>query len=120
MSWIESYIENNYMEDNKMKTIFTIINIAFEKQKLSFILKALNYIKDAKKFKKIPLFPLSYSFSGSEIPIIDERIEFIENLIDQVKGIEFIEHRAYLKEKKLYLEKRRSEIEKKEFLSEFN
>ena len=47
-------------------------------------------------FKNCPFFPSSYSWSGSEIPILEEKIKFLEDIKRELRGGNFIEHRAYL------------------------
>ena len=67
-----------------------------EDWKLEFILKFLKYNKNIADFKKIYLFPKSEFWSGSKIPIILEKIEFLESLKDILKGIDYIEHKSYV------------------------
>src|SRR5690625_5885542 len=81
----------------------------------------MEFLKNSKKvkdFKKISLFPSIYSWSGSEVPLHDSKILFLERVIRELKGIEFIEHRAYLKKVKLKLENARKEIQVREYLEE--
>ena len=49
-------------------------------------------------FTKIPLFTSSRSWSGSEMPLIEYDIEFLQNLVDEISGVDYLEHKLYLKE----------------------
>lgn len=47
-------------------------------------------------FEKIPIEKSSYSWSGSLIPLIEQRIRSLENIKANLKGSKFIQHRSYL------------------------
>lgn len=103
MQWIKSYIGKHVEDVHNLQTVFEVIAIFFPSDRKVFLLELINYTKDIELFKKIPLFPSSASWSGSEVPLIDKKIEFLSNLIISFKGVELIEHRAYLKEMKDFL-----------------
>lgn len=117
-NWINDYIANNHYCIASMKKIFELINSVFEDQKLEFFMEFLKNSKKVKDFKEISLFPSIYSWSGSEVPLHDSKILFLEGFIRELKGIEFIEHRAYLKKVKQKLENARKEIQVREYLEE--
>lgn len=100
MQWIKSYIGKHLEDVHNLQTVFEVIAIFFPSERKVFLLELINYTKDIELFKKIPLFPSSASWSGSEVPLIDKKIEFLSSLIISFKGVELIEHRAYLKEMK--------------------
>src|SRR5690625_5211207 len=79
--WINDYIANNHYCIASMKKIFKLINSVFENQKLEFFMEFLKNSKKVKDFKKISLFPSIYSWSGSEVPLHDSKILFLERLI---------------------------------------
>ena len=64
------------------------------------------------------MLPTHMSWSGSEIPIIDSQLMFLEKLSGELQGVQFIEHRVYLSglihEKRAYKE----EVLLREFLEE--
>lgn len=70
-------------------------------------------------FKKIPLFPSSWSWSGNEVPLIEKDIEFLQKLADEISGVDYLEHKLYLKEwisdKKQYKQK----VLKREYMENF-
>ena len=76
----------------------------------------MNYTKDIEVFKSIPLFANSSSWSGSKVPLIEKKIDFLSDLIISFKGADFIEHRAYLKERKNSYESYKQDILIKEYL----
>ncbi len=72
--------------------------------------------KKIEDFQEILLFPISASWTGSEIPLINEKMDFLKLLKESLKGIDYIEHRNYLDERMRRLEEYKSEVEKKEYI----
>lgn len=97
--WILNFISKNFNEAEKMESIFEMIANIFPEQKIEYIVEFLKYNKISNDFENIPLFPSSQSWSGSEMPVIERKIDFLETLIKEIKGPEFIAHRAYLKKR---------------------
>ena len=65
----------------------------------------------------IPLHPYSLSWCGSEIPIIDEEIDFLYSLINSIpSSIDYIDHKVYIEEKIKSAEKYRKLTLKQEYL----
>ena len=83
---------------------------------LEYILEFLKVNKNLEDFKEIPLFPRSYSYSGSEIPLIMKKIDFLKLLKDNLKGIDYIGHRKYIEEYRRGLEKYKEKVELREYL----
>ncbi len=114
--WIKEYIEKNIRNSNKLKMIFNIIASFLASDRIEFLLELMKYTKDFELFKSIPLFASFSSWSGSEVPLIEKKIDFLSDLITSLKGADFIEHRAYLKERKNSYESYKQDILIKEYL----
>ena len=114
--WIEEYIQQNFENTQKIKMIFDIIATIFPAQRKEFLLALTNNTKDMELLKVIPLFPSSSSWSGSEVPLIDKKIEFLSELLIMFKGVEFVEYRFYLKEWKTSYEKYKQDVLIREYL----
>lgn len=71
-------------------------------------------------FKKISLFPSHNSFWGSEIPLIEEKINFLQKLLNELYGIDFLEHKIYLKELITRLNQYKQNVLKKEYIANFS
>lgn len=67
------------------------------------MLELVEYTKDVELFKSLLLFTNFSSWSDSEVPLIEKKIDFLSDLIMILKGADFIEHRAYLKERKKFI-----------------
>lgn len=116
--WTKDYIQNNVNEIGKIRSIFRLINYLFENELIEFYTVFLDINKKIENFKQLPLFPNSYSWSGSFVPTLNKEIDFIQKLIISLNGIEFLEHKAYLNEELSYKEKERKETEIKEYMSD--
>ena len=97
--WLEKYIEDNVTEIDKVIFAFEIINEYFKKEKKYFILKFLEINKNVEEFKKIPLNSYFSSWSGSEVPLIDARINYLLELKTSISGIDYLEHKQIIDEK---------------------
>ena len=108
--WLKENIRKNIGNSKNLEKIFYVIATFFETDRIEFLLVLLNYTKDIEVFKTIPLFASSSSWSGSEVPLIEKKIDFLSNLIASLKGSDLIEHRAYLKEIKCSYERYKQDI----------
>ncbi len=114
--WIVDYIKRYCYNIDKIKMIVSIVAIVFPVWKCEMILIFLDMNKSIDVFKKLYLFPLSASWTGSEIPHIDKKIKFLQELHSSLKGIEYIEHKKYLKECIASLESYKEKVEIREYL----
>lgn len=120
VKWIKKRIEKESTHLDEIKNIFYLIHEVLEYDTLEYFLEFLKHNSDIDDFKQLPIYPLSYSFFGSEVPIYDKRIRLIQTLIENLEGIKFIEHIAYLKKQKEQQKKARKEVEIREYMSELN
>lgn len=117
--WIEKYIQNNYKSVEKMVNIFEVINSLFSSKKKKYIVQFIKLNKSIEDFKKIPLFDTFSSWSGSEVPIIEKKINFLEELNKSISGLDYIEHKDYINSRIEVLRKYITDIKIKEYLEEY-
>lgn len=115
-TWIKDYIHDNFLDNKKISMIFGVIATIFTSERIEYIVELLKHSRDIEVFKIISLFPFSSSWSGSEVPLIENKIVFLDELISEIKGFEYIEHRAYLKELKINYEKSKQSVLLTEYL----
>ncbi|WP_305118538.1 hypothetical protein [Thomasclavelia cocleata] len=77
----------------------------------------MNY--DFEMFNKISFFPRTRSWSGSEVPIIEKNISFLEKLLEEISGIEYLEHRVYLKKCFDAEKKHKQKVLRREYMENF-
>ena len=117
--WIFEYINKYYNDMDKIEQIFYVINDSFPEKRKEYILQFLLLNKDCEEFKKIPLFSPLSSWSESEIPLIDRKIEFLEDLKNNINGIEYIEHKAYIDLEIEWHKKYREDRRLREYLEDY-
>lgn len=117
--WINKYIQTNYNNIEKMIPVFEVINSSFKRKKKEYILEFLNLNKIVDDFKKIPLFSSFSSWTGSEVPLIDKKIDFLKDLNDSINGLDYIEHKDYINSEIELLKKYKLNIKVKEYLEDY-
>lgn len=117
--WIGDYIEKYFDDEKKMQDIFDIIATVFLEKKLKYIMKFLKKNSDLAMFQKLPFFSSSRSWSDSEVPLIESEIKFLQILLGEISGVDYLEHRLYLKEQINYKKQYKQEILKREYLQNF-
>lgn len=114
--WLNQHISKFGKDMDRMKFLF---NILCNCQKDIFMqgLLAFCYVnKSFNDFKSLRLTETSRSWSGSEIPLIDKQLDFLDNLHIQLKGIDFAEHRAWICEQIQSIRNYKAHVEATEFM----
>lgn len=117
--WIREYIDKYVYDEAKIKDIFDVIATVFPGKRLEYVKEFLEKNSNFDMFKKIYLFPSSSSWSGSEVPLIEKDIEFLEKLLDEISGVDFLEHRLYLKERISSEKEYKQKVLKREYMENF-
>lgn len=117
--WIEKYIQKNYQDNEKMANIFDVINSSFSSKRKEYILQFLKLNKSIEDFRKIPLFSTFSSWSGSEVPIIEKKIKFLEDINKNINGLDYIEHMDYINSRIEALKKYITDIKIREYLEDY-
>lgn len=119
--WIKKYIDNNIQNNNNIKEIFTAISEQSTIKRKEYILYLLNLNSDINLFKSIYLFSHSETWSGSRIPLIEEKIEFLKEIKKELlgSGIEYIDHIRYIDELINSYKTEISETKLKEYVDDF-
>ena len=115
------YFEKNNsepMDRVSMSFLFGVVCNLPEEQRLSAVMIFCKCNPDFDAFRNIHIMPTHASWSGSEVPIIEQYIAFLIKFRENLKGIQFIEHRAYISEEIQDLQKRKEEVLLREFLEE--
>ncbi|MDI6502438.1 AAA family ATPase [Leuconostoc suionicum] len=95
--WLVDYIKKNIKNKTQIQNIFRYYisnqNVETRQYFIQIFLKSDSDIDD---FKKIDILPTSYSFSNSEVPLIDADIDFLTHLTscDFIKN--FFDHELYI------------------------
>lgn len=115
-SWISDYIIRNNADADSMNFIFAIICNLSEEQRKDSILLFCKYNCSYYDFGIILLLPSHMSWSGSQVPILENQISFLENLKNELTGFAYVEHRAYLAERIQHIRKEKENVVLQEFI----
>ena len=115
-SWLIEKLRENSLEVERCKNLIDVVVNVLPDWKLEYILEFLKVNKKPEDFKKIHLFPSSCLGSGSEIPLIMKKLDFLKLLKDNLKGFDYIDHRKYIEEYRMDIEKYKEKVEVREYL----
>ncbi|QZN75736.1 MULTISPECIES: hypothetical protein [unclassified Paenibacillus] len=75
-----------------MRMVFYVVSNFSTSRKLMQLQELLSYNKEYSLFRKLPLEKSSRGWSGSEIPILLERITFFESVLGLLNSVDLLEH----------------------------
>lgn len=105
--------------DGKLNDCFADVGMGFPFDlRLSYVVGLCDSDLDPEELKQLS-FLYSYrgvSWSGSEIPLIEEKIHFVDELMHCLQGVRYVEHRKVLRDKKRGLEDYRDQVGLREFI----
>jgi|GEM_PF-935130 len=112
------FIDNYYNDEKILNCLFNAIDNWPKKERLSIVLYLCKINDSFDMFKICPILPSSMTWNGSEVPIIEDRINVLEELKDKLLGIRYLDHRQYLDDWILSLQKSKKQVLLKEFLDQ--
>ena len=80
-----------------------------EEKRIEYIKLFLSCNKDLELFKTWQLFSCSMMWSGSQVPLIQKQIDYLNHLLPLLNGLDYLNHRKYIEDeienKKKYMDK---------------
>ena len=112
-AWIKHYISKCSTDYEKMQILFDVISQLCDERKTEYIKYLIIINDDPELFKKIPLCPTSYSWTGSAVPVYSKWIDYLKGLRSLFSGLQFIQHKKKINDEIEYLSKmiERAEID---------
>jgi hypothetical protein len=92
-------IEKGFDKNEYMRFLFHLIAGFPLKRKLVFFKAFLDKNKKYDDFKNLPNEPTFSSWSGSAVPMFQEKIDFYENIIQLCNSVELLKHRQYVEQR---------------------
>lgn len=117
--WIREHIDKYAYNKDKIKDLFDVIATVFPGKRVEYIKEFFGKNSNFDMFKKISLFPSSRSWSGSEVPLIEKDIEFLQKLLDEISGVDYLEHKLYIKERISDMKQYKQKVLKREYMENF-
>lgn len=116
--WIERYIMENSDDAKAMNFIFEKVRNLSDEQRKRALLCFCASNTSFEAFKSVPISRNRLSWSGSEVPIIEKQIAFFEEIKDHLKGLDYVEHRAYIDEDIQSLQREKERVLLAEFIED--
>ena len=110
------FIESHFSDENYMYCMFNAIAELEDSERITYIKAFLNQTQDIDAFKKLPVVSETYSWSGSEVPIIEKNKAFIVKLNNELHGLDFLDHKQYLEDKEKQLDDHIKEVQIREYI----
>lgn len=114
--WLEEYIKRDFNDKKKMEVIFDVISGFSEERRIKFAATFLEKNSDYEIFDSLELESGHHSWSGSELPLIDKRIEYYKKLESLMDGSKFIKHKLKINNIVDGLYKYRKKVIEEEFV----
>jgi hypothetical protein len=89
--------------------LFDLISEFPPKRRYQFITTFLQYNKNFEDFTRLSLQPGAWSAWGSAVPVLQERVEYLETLLSILNTVDLLEHRQHIERK---IQQIRSSIER--------
>jgi len=96
--WIKHFIRTYYNNEQKISLISETILGFSEERRIEYIKMFLSFNKDINGFKSWRLFSHSMMWSGSEVPMIQKRIDYLKRLLPLLNGLDYLNHRKYIED----------------------
>ena len=112
-AWINHYISKYNTDYEKMESLFSVLSELCDDRKKDYISYLMTVNADPELFRRIPLCPTSYSWSGSAVPLYSKWADYLKGLLPLFSGIQFLQHQKVVNDEIEHLSKmiERAEIE---------
>ena len=114
---IKQYSDN----EDIIGDIFIVISNRSKEGKIKCIIELLSANNNYEMFEKIQLESYNWSWSGSEIPVIENRIDYFKELLKNIEqlGTSYIKHCLLVNDKIKSLERYKIRTIRTEFLNDW-
>ena len=85
--WLLDRLFAKINDIEECKVLINIVAVVYPDWEIEYLLEYLKLNKNCDDFKKLYLFPLSESWSGSQIPLINNKIDLFQSLNKHSPGI---------------------------------
>ena len=89
-----------------------------DKRRIPFILLFLRNNTNINHFSKLQIEPIGWTFHGSHVPVIQERIEYLQSLLPHLNTLDLLGHRQLIEERITELRKQTEYWKKRDFLGD--
>ncbi|WP_158665951.1 AAA family ATPase [Francisella tularensis] len=116
---LQEYIDKNFSDDEKMIFIFYLICEFNSMRRVAFVSYLLERNTSFELFNRLSLEPGSKSWQGSEIPSLQNELDFYESLLPTMTSINLLEHKQKIENNIDNLEKYMIDVKRREFMTDY-
>ena len=114
--WLLEELSLSVFDIHRCRLLVDVVVTIMPEWKIDYLLEFLHVNKNVDDFKKLHLFPMSTSWSGSEVPHIINKINYLKELKSRIKGVDYLEHRQYIDDYCYQIEKFKEDVELREYM----
>ena len=91
-------IEQHCHDGDFISFLLHVISSFAPERRRGFVKKFLEVNADFEDFKRLPLEPSSWSWSGSLVPTLHARSEFLQSLVPMLNNVDFLRHKYHVEQ----------------------
>jgi len=115
---IKKYITSNSNNEEKIVFVFELIAEFSDETIIDMVEHFLNENSSIETFKRLRFHPISQGWSGSRVPILQKELDFYKSILKLMNGMEFLEHKVYIKERIGFVDKEIKREMKRDFMDD--
>ncbi|MBT2191994.1 hypothetical protein KLH93_12930, partial [Bacillus inaquosorum] len=118
-SWLREKISLWSLDEEKITLLFYAIANLSKESKANYLIHLLKSNSSFHLFCKIPLSPITFSWSGSEVPVLEDKIELLELIDKGLTGIKLLRHKRWVQNKIEGYKEKIKKVKIKEFMEDY-
>ncbi|MED3386129.1 hypothetical protein [Bacillus subtilis] len=118
-SWLREKISLWSLDEEKITLLFYAIANLSKESKANYLIHLLESNSSFHLFCKIPLSPITFSWSGSEVPVLEDKIELLELIDKGLTGIKFLRHKSWVQNRIEGYKEKIKKVKIKEFMEDY-
>ncbi|MCR9040093.1 hypothetical protein QRX25_19330 [Bacillus sp. L381] len=118
-SWLRERISLWSSDEEKITLLFYGIANLSKESKAQYLVHLLENNNSFDLFCKTPLDPPFFSWSGSEVPVLEDKIELLELIDKSLTGIKFLRHKRWIQDKIEGYKERIKKVRINEFMEDY-
>ncbi|MEH7699121.1 hypothetical protein V7188_19010, partial [Bacillus pumilus] len=118
-SWLRGKISLWSFDEENIRLLFYAIASFNKENKVKYLVHLLESNDSIDLFSKIPFFPPVESWSGSEVPVLEEKIELLKLIDKSLTGIKLLRHKRWIQENIEGYKERIKKVKIKEYMEDY-
>ena len=112
-------IEKGFADNGLMDLVFDVISEFAPERRTKFVESFLANNKDFDRFKLLQVEPSHWSWTGSQVPVLQSRASYLESLLPLLNTVDLLEHKQHMEQRIRSLRDSIENEKKRDFLERF-